>query len=600
MQRTVSLRQLARPLVTGLLVLIGAAGATAADTFNLTTRQLTMPSVVIGGATYSNMTVTVGALISGPSGTSANGNQDSYDPGTNRLTVQSVTANSITYYNAVVNVAGLVSIGAVTGANTYNGTSLIIPYVQVGAAIYQNAVVSVGSVLSVAGGMPTFVTNTYDPSTKHLAIPAVIDQVSNLVYTNVIITVGGVSSVGGVSATAQETIVHSFTGAGGITGSNDGAVPTGLILGNSGTLYGVTYPGGANARGVIFMIPRGGSETVLYSFTGNGGVAASTDGAAPSSLLLGSDGNLYGTTESGGASNEGTVFEYTSGGVESVIYSFTGHGGVPSSTDGAMPVGLIQGSDGSFYGTTLLGGANDGGTAFNVASGVETVIYSFGGGPTGASSSSDGIAPLGALLQVDGIFYGTTQMGGTDKAGTVFSLTSLGVEAVNYSFTGGSHGSGGNPDGAFPDAGLVLGNDGNYYGTTFYAGADGAGTVFSMTPTGLETVIHAFSGAGHVTGSTDGAYPSAGLLLGRDGNLYGTTRDGGPQFYGGTIFKITKSGVETVLYSFTGLNEGSSDGATPTLGLISDSQGNIYGTTAGGGAFGKGVVFEVTGAIAAQ
>jgi uncharacterized repeat protein (TIGR03803 family) len=147
---------------------------------------------------------------------------------------------------------------------------------------------------------------------------------------------------------------------------------------------------------------------------------------------------------------------------------------------------------------------------------------------------------------------------------------------------------------------LVLGNDGNYYGTTFYAAADGAGSVFSMTPTGVETVIHAFSGAGHVTGSTDGAYPSAGLMLGRDGNLYGTTRDGGPQFYGGTIFKITKTGVETVLYSFTGLNEGSSDGATPTLGLISDSQGNIYGTTAGGGAFGKGVVFEVTGAIAAQ
>lgn len=552
-----------------------------------------MPSVVIGGATYANMIVALGDVVSGPSGTSANGNQDSYDPSTNRLTIQTATAGSTTYYNVVAMVAGLVSIGGVTGANTYNGTSVTIPYVQAGGAIYQNAVISIGAVVGVAGGMPTFVTNTYDPSSKQLAIPAVMDQLNNQVYTNVIVTVGSVSSVGGISSSAQESIVHAFTGV-------DGAVPAGLILGAHGTLYGVTFPGGANAQGVIFMIPQGGSETVLYSFSGNGGIAASTDGAWPTSLMLGSDGNFYGTTQSGGAYNEGTVFEFSSGGVESVIYSFSGHGGVPSSTDGALPVGLIQGSDGSFYGTTLLGGANDGGTAFNIASGVESVIYSFGGGPTGATSSSDGIAPLGALLQVDGIFYGTTQTGGTDKAGTVFSLTSSGVEAVSYSFTGGSPGVSGIPDGAFPDAGLVLGNDGNYYGTTLYAGADAAGTVFRLTPSGIETVIHSFGGAGHVTGSTDGAYPSAGLILGRDGNLYGTTRDGGPHFYGGTIFKITKSGVETVLYSFTGLDEGSSDGATPTLGLVSDGNGNIFGTTAGGGTFGKGVVFELTGAIAAQ
>jgi uncharacterized repeat protein (TIGR03803 family) len=592
MQRTVSLHHFARPLVACLLTLIGAA-ASAADTYDLATRQLTLSSVVIGGATYSNMIVTVGDVISGPSGSSANGNQDSYDPSSNRLTIQTVTANSTAYYNVVATVAALVSIGGVSGANTYNGTSLNIPYVQVGGAIYRDAVVSIGGVVGVAGGMPTFVTNTYDPLLKQLAIPAVTDQLTNRVYTNVIANVSAVSSVGGIASAAQESIVHAFTGV-------DGAVPTDLILGAHGTLYGVTFPGGANAQGVIFTIPQGGSESVLYSFSGNGGIAASTDGAEPTSLMLGNDGNLYGTTQWGGAYNQGTVFEFTSGGVESVIYSFSGNGGVPSSMDGASPATLTQGSDGSFYGTTLLGGANAGGTAFNIASGVETVIYSFGGGPTGATSSSDGIGPLGALLQVDGIFYGTTQTGGTDKAGTIFSLTTSGVEAVGYSFTGGTPGASGTPDGAFPDAGLVLGNDGNFYGTTFYAGPDGAGTVFSITPAGVETVIHSFSGAGHVTGSTDGAYPSAGLLLGRDGNLYGTTRDGGPQFYGGTIFKITKSGVETVLYSFTGLNADSSDGATPTLGLISDSLGNIYGTTAGGGTFGKGVVFELTGAIATQ
>jgi uncharacterized repeat protein (TIGR03803 family) len=594
MQCIASVRQLARLLAASLLFLIGPAAAFAADTYNFANGQLTLPSVVIGGATYSNMIVTVGVIISGPAGTTANGTQDSYDPGTNQLTIQTVILNTTTFHNVVVTVASLVSIGGVTGANTYSGTSLSVPYVQVRGTTYSNVVVAVASVVSVHGGMPTFATNTYDPLTNRLAIPAVLNQHNNQVYTNVIITPGSVSSVGGISSSVAESLVHSFSGAGGTVGSNDGAVPSSLIWGNDANLYGATFPGGADQQGMIFKLSTAGAETILYSFTGNGGVAASTDGAAPTSLMQASDGNFYGTTQAGGAYNKGAVFSIAAG-VEAVIYSFSGNGGVAGSMDGALPVALVEGSDGSLYGTTQLGGANGAGTAFNVTtSGVETVLYSFGGGPTGATSGTDGASPAGGLIQgSDGSFYGTTQSGGTNTVGTIFSLTTAGVETVLYSFIGGT-------DGASPDAGLVQGNDGNFYGTTFFGGAYSAGTVFSVTAAGIETVIHSFSGGGHVTGSTDGAYPSAGLMLGADGNLYGTTRDGGPQFYGGTMFKITESGVETVLYAFRGLDQGSTDGTTPTLGLISDNKGDIYGTTAGGGVYGKGVVFTASNAVASH
>ena len=593
MQFTASMRRISRALLTCLLFLTGAAAA-ATDTYNLA-RQLSMPTVVIGGATYSNMVVTIGNIVSGPTGSTANGSVDSYDPGTNQLTIQTVIASANTYHNVVATVAGLVSVGGVTGANTYNGTSLNIPLVQVGGKAFNNVVAAVGRVVGVAGGMPTFVSNTYESATNLLAIPAVVDALNNHVYTNVIVTVKSVSSVGGAASSVAESILHPFSGAGGMVGSNDGAVPTSLVLGSDGNLYGATFPGGAYQQGMVFKLLTNGTESPLYSFKGNGGVVASTDGAGPASLIQGSDGNLYGTTRVGGVHNEGPVFSITTAGAETVIFSFTGHGGVAGSTDGASPVGLVEGSDLSFYGTTQLGGANDLGTAFNITTnGVETVLYSFGGGPTGATSATDGASPAGPLIQgSDGNFYGTTHSGGTNNAGTVFNMTSLGVETVLYSFGGGS-------DGEFPDAGLVEGNDGNFYGTTYLAGTFGGGTVFRVTPAGVEAVIHNFSGGGHMTGSTDGANPSAGLMLGADGNLYGTTRAGGPQFFGGTLYKITKSGVETILYSFGGLNEGSIDGDTPTLGVVSDSHGTIYGTTAGGGTFNKGVVFKATNVIASQ
>jgi uncharacterized repeat protein (TIGR03803 family) len=235
-------------------------------------------------------------------------------------------------------------------------------------------------------------------------------------------------------------------------------------------------------------------------------------------LIQGSDGYFYGTTGANGTSDDGTVFKITPSGTETVLHAFPKTG-----TDGEIPyAGLIQGRDGNFYGTTYFGGANGLGTVFRVTpSGTETVLYSFAGG-------SDGEHPYAGVIQgSDGNFYGTTYQGGTSGYGTVFKLTPSGTETVLYSFAGSSS------DGANPEAGLIQGSDGNFYGNTYLGGASNLGTVFQLTPSGTETVLRAFAG-----GSSDGANPSANLIQSSDGNLYGSTGAGGTSGHG-TFFKVT-------------------------------------------------------------
>ncbi len=198
-----------------------------------------------------------------------------------------------------------------------------------------------------------------------------------------------------------------------------------------------------------------------------------------------------------------------------------------------------------------------------------TTLYSFGG--------SDGSGPWAGLIQAtDGNFYGTTTQGGAYGDGTVFKITPSGALTTLHSFAGS--------DGSSPYAGLIQGTDGNFYGTTYYGGAAtwcygyaGCGTIFRITPSGTLTTLHSFDGG-------DGAWPQAGLLQANDGNFYGTALTGGATTfcYGypgcGTIFKITPSGTLTTLYSFQG-----SEGAIPIGGLIQASDGKFYGTTEGGG-----------------
>lgn len=380
-------------------------------------------------------------------------------------------------------------------------------------------------------------------------------------------------------ASAQTlTTLYSFTGGGG-------ASPyAGLIADASGNLYGTTVGGGTTNNGTVFELTPAGSETVLHSFTDVNG-----DGAIPyRGLIADAAGNLYGTTFFGGASalGAGTVFKLTNSSgnwIETALYSFPGFNGDAENPEGS----LIMDSSGNLYGTTLGGGANGVGTVFELVNSsgtyTERVLYSF-------TAGSDGGFPLaGLIMDASGNLYGTANSGGNSSdcpggCGVVFKVTpTTGTEVVLYSFTGS--------DGAAPYAGLIADASGNLYGTTELGGnlsdcsGQGCGVVFELVNSSgnyTENVLYSF------TGGSDGAAPTAGLIADASGNLYGTTYLGGTN-NDGTVFKLTPSGAETVLHSFAGR-----DGANPVAELIADASGNLVGTTSVGGTDNDGTVFKLT------
>jgi len=308
-----------------------------------------------------------------------------------------------------------------------------------------------------------------------------------------------------------------FTNLYSFTGTRDGGHPlTALVQGSDGCLYGTTDrgTGGRYGDGAVFKISTSGALTLLHVFT-------ETNDVSGVGLVLGNDGYFYGTTVGGGSNGFGSVFQIRPDGHFVSLYSFTG------GTNGADPNGgLVPGSDGLFYGTTYGGDANDDGTVFKIdTNGVLTTLYSFPGGAHGAN-------PIAGLVQGgDGELYGTCYNGGSIGGGgwalgngTVFKIHTNGVLAGVYLFAG--------TNGANPLAGLVQGSDGYFYGTTTSGGAANGGTVFRMSPGGVLTLLHSF------TGSNDGLHPDAGLMQGSDGNFYGTTYQGGTNNYG-TIFRLT-------------------------------------------------------------
>jgi len=363
-------------------------------------------------------------------------------------------------------------------------------------------------------------------------------------------------------------------------------------LASGTTTISATY-NGLSASTVVTV--KAAALSFIYSF-GPPPDASQSNGP----LLLASDGNFYGTSRSGGANvcedikvPCGAIFKITADGKETVISSF---GASPS--DAYRPnAGLIQGKDGLLYGTTSNGGTYDQGTVFKVSlTGTRTIVYSFGGTP------NDGVTPVAALLQADdGNFYGTTASGGSNhcanipqdggNCGTIFKVTPQGVETVLHSF--GASAS----DGAEPIGSLLQASDGNFYGTTIDGGANdcgvsapspnSCGTVFKMTAAGAVTIIHSFGARG------DGIAPQGSLIQGSDGALYGTTPSGG-ESAGGVVFRITTGGSETVLHSFgPALTDG--NGPSPFLTLGSD--GNLYGTARSGGEHqctSCGTVFKLT------
>lgn len=375
------------------------------------------------------------------------------------------------------------------------------------------------------------------------------------------------------------------------------------------------------------------SESVLYSFTGG------TDGGSPQGgVILDSKGNLYGTTESGGANSAGTVFELTpnsSGGwTEQVIYNFNGF---INSSDGALPWGsLVFDNKGNLYGATLSGGTNFAGTVFELSPGsngtwTEKIIYDF---VSGAGNPSP--FQLSFVVDTSGNLYAESQNCGTFAYGCVFELVSASngtyTEKVLHSFSGGN-------DGYVPLGSLIIDSAGNLYGTTLEGGAHDYGVVFRLSPQSngswTERVLYAFTGAAGVceplgtlrldshgniygaafdvfelspsstgaytekdlhffSGGKDGAFPEAGVVLDSKGNLYGTTATGGA--HRGTVFELSPNSngtwSEKVLHAFSA-NGG--DGVFPYISpLAIDGQDHLYGTTSTGGSSNFGVVYEVT------
>jgi uncharacterized repeat protein (TIGR03803 family) len=303
--------------------------------------------------------------------------------------------------------------------------------------------------------------------------------------------------------------------------------------------------------------------SVLYSFKDGSG-----DGANPYAGLINVNGTFYGTTPAGGANGDGTVFSMTTSGMETVLYRFKG------GRDGAQPWAGLLNVNGTLYGTTAGGGANNDGTVFSITpSGKEIRLYSFGG-------IGDGAKPWAGLVNVKGTLYGTTYVGGAYNVGTVFAITKSFTETVLHSFKGSE-------DGAYPEAGL-LNVKGTLYGTTTSYGG-GVGAVFSVTTSGTETVLYSFKGSK----LGDGGVPYAGLIDVK-GTLYGTTVHGGTHG-DGTVFSMTTSGTETVLYRFKGSTHG--DGDYPTAPLL-NVNGTLYGTTYNGGNAGCdggcGTVFSLS------
>jgi uncharacterized repeat protein (TIGR03803 family) len=575
MKNTSSTPRNARALVATVVLLAGAPMAHSIDTYDPSSHQLTIPTLGIGFGTYSNVVLTVGSLLNGPTGELATGAEDAYNPSYNALIVPVVSVDSTTYYNPFISVGQLISVGSVSGTDSFDGTYLEVPYVQVGAMMYSNVVlrVSLADVVRVGEGMPSVWADQFDPKTGLLTIGAV--RFGSRIYTNVVLN-AGLPNV--VAASAYFNVLHEFQG------GADGSQPVaGLIMDAGGNLYGTAPSGGGSNLGTVFRLGPNGSGgytfSVLYSFQGG------ADGANPQcTLIMDVSGNLYGTTKNGGSNGWGTVFrlapnsngEYT----KRTLYSFQF---IPDAMD---PIaGLIMDKSGNLYGTTFDGGTNAYGTVFRLApdgSGgySESVLYSFNG-IDGAGSNA------GLIMDANGNLFGTCIGGGISGGGTVFELKPNGIGGYTSSLL---HSFLDTADGVFAYSGLVMDAGGNLYGVAAAAGGndEAGGTVYKFSPDGggyTFSVIYTFDG-GVVGDDLRGT-----LIIDKNGNLYGTAAAGGGATIG-VVYKLAPNAAggysQRVLYSFTG-----PDGANPQGGLAMGVNGSLYGMTLYGGNTANGVVFRI-------
>lgn len=300
--------------------------------------------------------------------------------------------------------------------------------------------------------------------------------------------------------------------------------------------------------------------TVMHDFAGS-----PSDGAGSGAeVSLDSSGNVYGTTDYGGANTYGTIFEITANGAESVVHSFGGSG------DGSTPDGAITiEPNGDKYGTTSYGGSSENGVIWKLAAdGTYSVVHNF--------SADECNFARGRLVQdKKGNFYGTCLFGGANLDGTVIKFTAKGKVTVLHNFVG--------TDGEFPEHNVVMDKDGNIYGVTAFGGASDNGTIYEIARDGTFTSLYSFTG-----GAADGGFPYGGLAIDKNGNVYGSADDGGA-YSAGTVFEMAAGGTFAVLYNFTG----GADGEFPEGDMLLMGK-NLYSTTTQGGANGQGGIYELT------
>jgi uncharacterized repeat protein (TIGR03803 family) len=353
-----------------------------------------------------------------------------------------------------------------------------------------------------------------------------------------------------------------------------------LVQGFDGNFYGTTQGGGGTCAnnpfatcGTVFKVTPEGELSVLHEFC----QGSCTDGGAPfSGLFLSPSGTFYGTTTQDLVNHGGTVYSITSSGTVTPLVSFTGGGGQ------GTPYGPVIEANGDFYGITALGGSSDDGTLYKLTpGGVLTTLHTF----TGNNGEEVGLVPESLIQASNGDFYGVTAFGtqNSNTCGTIFKLTSTGTTTTLYNFANTSQ------QGCEPSDGLVIGSDGDFYGTAESGGTANYGTIFKMTPAGKLTVLYNFCSQ---SDCDDGSIP-AGMVLGTDGNFYGTTVSGGPAD-DGVIFQLTPTGTYTVLYTFCS-QTGCTDGENSYSSLIQATDGNFYGTTSsGGGGNNGGTAFKLS------
>jgi uncharacterized repeat protein (TIGR03803 family) len=356
----------------------------------------------------------------------------------------------------------------------------------------------------------------------------------------------------GVSAAQTYTPLYTYSIN---AGAYSGILPAGIMSqGRDGFLYTTVQNNGLVSRGTTFKMSLSGVPTTLYNFCS---LTGCTDGSYPDGgLILGADGNLYGTTTGGGSHNFGTTFKMTPTGTVSTLWNFTAGG-----TDDAAPwYPVLQAQDGNFWGVSSA-----------IYNGTYGAAYKLT--PTGTLTGfpfnyTNGSIPDLPTQGTDGNFYGVARGGGAHGLGTVYKITPAGVISVLHDFAGYPS------DGNLPVGILAQGNDGNFYGMTYQGGASNVGTVFKITPSGTLTLLYSFTGYGF----GDGALPYTGLTLGTDGNFYGSTNNGGTK-NAGALLKVTPAGAVSVLYSFCSVT--CNDGYGPQTPLVQDTNGKFYGNSTG-------------------